>query len=164
MNIFIILYQIFIIFFKILFYFLERGRERERKGEKHQCVVTSHASPTGDLAHNPGMCPRLGFKLATLWFAGQCSTTEPHQPWLIEYFYQNLSLLFWIYSINNSYKFMLYSYTRNDTRFFSSFYIYCTYNICISLCVLYIVVLHTHTHTSQNEMRQSEESCIIPGT
>ena len=35
---------------------LERGREGEREGEKHQCVVASHAPPTGDLAHNPGMC------------------------------------------------------------------------------------------------------------
>ena len=34
---------------------MERGREGER--EKHQCVVASHAPPTGDLARNPGMCP-----------------------------------------------------------------------------------------------------------
>ena len=47
------------VFFKILFIFRKRGRERERKGEgeKHQCVVASHAPPTGDLAHNTGMCP-----------------------------------------------------------------------------------------------------------
>ena len=36
--------------------FLERGREGEREGEKHQCVVASSVPPTGDLAHNPGMC------------------------------------------------------------------------------------------------------------
>ena len=38
---------------------LERGegREKEREREKHQCVVASCAPPTGDLAHNPGMCP-----------------------------------------------------------------------------------------------------------
>ena len=41
--------------FKILF--RERGREGEREGEKHQCVVASHTPPTGDLARNPGMCP-----------------------------------------------------------------------------------------------------------
>ena len=35
----------------------ERGREGERVGEKHQCVVASPVSPTGDLAHNPDMCP-----------------------------------------------------------------------------------------------------------
>ena len=27
------------------------------EGERHQCVVASHVAPTGDLAHNPGMCP-----------------------------------------------------------------------------------------------------------
>ena len=30
---------------------MERG-----EGETHQCVVASHMAPTGDLAHNPGMC------------------------------------------------------------------------------------------------------------
>ena len=35
-------------FFKIILfiYFLERGREGEREGEKHQCVVASHMLPT----------------------------------------------------------------------------------------------------------------------
>ena len=37
--------------------FREIGREGEREEEKHQCVVASHAPPTGDLACNPGMCP-----------------------------------------------------------------------------------------------------------
>ena len=40
-----------------LFIFRERGREGEREGEKHQCVVASHVVPTGDLAHTPVMCP-----------------------------------------------------------------------------------------------------------
>ena len=39
--------------FFFFFFLLERGRE----GEEHQCVVTSHMPPTGDLAHNPGMYP-----------------------------------------------------------------------------------------------------------
>ena len=43
-----------------IYLFLERGRGGEREGEKHQGVVASHPSPTGDLAYNPGMCPRLG--------------------------------------------------------------------------------------------------------
>ena len=48
-----------VIFFKrfYCFTFRERGREGEIEGEKHQCVAASHAPPTGDLAHNPGMCP-----------------------------------------------------------------------------------------------------------
>ena len=40
-----------------LFIFRERGREGEREGEKHQCVVASHVPLTRDLARNPGMCP-----------------------------------------------------------------------------------------------------------
>ena len=40
-----------------LFIFRERGREGEREGEKHQCVLASHVLPSEDLAHNPGMCP-----------------------------------------------------------------------------------------------------------
>ena len=30
-----------------LFIFREKGKEREREGEKHQCVVTSHLYPLG---------------------------------------------------------------------------------------------------------------------
>ena len=40
-----------------LFIFRKRGREGPREGEKHQCVVASRTPTTGDLAHNPGMCP-----------------------------------------------------------------------------------------------------------
>ena len=50
--------QRFFLFFKDLIYsFLERGKEGEREGEKYQCVVTSRAPCTEDLACNPGMCP-----------------------------------------------------------------------------------------------------------
>ena len=67
-------------FFKILFIFRERGREGEREGEKHQCVVASRASFTGDLAHNPGTCPAW----ESNWrpFASQAGgqSTELHQP------------------------------------------------------------------------------------
>ena len=48
----------FIFFLRFyLFIFRERGKKGEREGEKHQCVVASYMSPSGDLAHNPGMCP-----------------------------------------------------------------------------------------------------------
>ena len=53
--------------FKRFYLFLERGRE----GEKHQRVVASCVPPTGDLAHNPGMCK--GVDLVTPWFPGQYS-------------------------------------------------------------------------------------------
>ena len=61
----LIIYHWFLIFFKYtlffkdfiyVFIFRERGREGEREGEKHQCVLASHTPPTEDLAHNPGMC------------------------------------------------------------------------------------------------------------
>ena len=44
-------------FIYLFIYFRERRMEGEREGEKHQCVVVSHVPPTGDLAHDPGMCP-----------------------------------------------------------------------------------------------------------
>ena len=44
-------------FFIFIYLLLDRVREGERKGEKHQGVVTSHVPSTGDLARNPGMCP-----------------------------------------------------------------------------------------------------------
>ena len=43
-------------FFK-KYFFRERGRKREKEGEKHQCAVASPVPPTGDLTHNPDMCP-----------------------------------------------------------------------------------------------------------
>ena len=49
---------LFFLFKKIIYSFIfrERGREGERDGGKHQSVVASNASPSGDLACNPGMC------------------------------------------------------------------------------------------------------------
>ena len=56
----------------------ERGREGEREG--HQCVVASHAPPTGDLAHNPGMCPDWESNQWPLGSQAGIQSTEPHQP------------------------------------------------------------------------------------
>ena len=66
-----------------IYLFLERGREGDREGEKHQCVVASHAPPTGDLARNPGIFPDWESNLRP--FGSQASTqpTEPHQPGLL---------------------------------------------------------------------------------
>ena len=65
---------------------LERGRKREREGEDRLCVIASCAPPTGDQAHNPGLCPNW----ESNWqpFGSQASTqsSEPHQPGLIFYF------------------------------------------------------------------------------
>ena len=65
---------------KILFIFRERGREEEREGEKHQCVVASHVPPTGDLAHNPGMCPDWESNQRLFGLQASTQSTEPHQP------------------------------------------------------------------------------------
>ena len=66
-------------FFLITYLFLERG-EREREGEKHQCVVASHAPHPGDLTWNPGMY--LDWESNQWPFSCQASiqSTEPHQP------------------------------------------------------------------------------------
>ena len=67
-----------ILFVKDFIYlFLERGREGQREGEKHQSVVASHTPPTRDVAYNSGMCPDW----ESNWrpFGLQVST-EPHQP------------------------------------------------------------------------------------
>ena len=45
-------------FFKRFYlFFLERGKEGEKEGEKHQHVVASHVPPSEYLVSNPGMCP-----------------------------------------------------------------------------------------------------------
>ena len=69
----------FLSFFKkkIKFIFRERGREGEREGEKHQCVVDYHVAPTGGLAHNRGMCPDWGLNWWPL--TAHTQSTEQHQ-------------------------------------------------------------------------------------
>ena len=53
-------------------FYLINFREKGREEEKHQCMVASHAPPTGGLARNPGMCPD--------WELLGAQSTEPHQP------------------------------------------------------------------------------------
>ena len=69
-----------LIFKKILFIFRERGREGEREGEKHQCVVDSRVPPPGDQAHNPGMCPDWEPNWQPFGSQASAQSTEPHQP------------------------------------------------------------------------------------
>ena len=80
-------------FFKILLVFRERGREGEREGEKHQCVVASHTPPTGDLAHNPGMCPDWESNQQAFGFQAGTQSTEPHQPGREGWFWRSLQSL-----------------------------------------------------------------------
>ena len=50
-------------------------------------MVASHAPPTGDLAHNPGMCPDWEWNLA---LQADTQSAETHQPGHI---YSNLFFL-----------------------------------------------------------------------
>ena len=77
-------------FFKDFIYlFLETGKEGEKEGEKHQCVVASSTSPTGDLARNPGMCPAWESNLRPFGSWAGVQSTEPYQ--LEPYYFQNMS-------------------------------------------------------------------------
>ena len=67
---------------KKLFIFRERRREGEREGEKHPYVVASCASPTGGLAHNPGMCPDWESNQQPFGLKASTQSTEPHKPGL----------------------------------------------------------------------------------
>ena len=63
-----------------LFIFRERGREGERRREKHQCVVVASCTPpTGDLAHNPGVCPDWELNWQHFGLQAGTQSTEPHQ-------------------------------------------------------------------------------------
>ena len=73
-------------FLNFIYLFLERGegkeKDRERnisEGKTHGSVA-SHTLPTGELAHNPGMCPH--WESTQQPFGPQAGTqsTEPHQP------------------------------------------------------------------------------------
>ena len=69
-------------FFKrfYLFIFRERGREGEREGEKHQCVVASHAPPTGDLAtepHQQGLVKKKYIYIYIIFFFNWKPSTSP---------------------------------------------------------------------------------------
>ena len=74
----------FFVYFKRfhLFIFRQRGRKGERKGEKHQCVVASHVSPSKDLARNPGVCPDWESNWRPFGSHDSAQSTEPHQPGL----------------------------------------------------------------------------------
>ena len=80
-----------VVFSNILFFlrfclFLDRGGGREKEGERHQCVVASHAPPTGDLACNPGLCPDWELNQRPFGSQAGAQSTEPHQPGLLKYF------------------------------------------------------------------------------
>ena len=67
-------------YFILFILLLEREREQERDGGKHQCGVASHAPPTGDLAINPGKCPDWESNWPPLDSQASTQSTKPHQP------------------------------------------------------------------------------------
>ena len=86
--------HILLLFKEILFIFRERGREGEREGEKHQCVVASRTPPTGDLARNPGMCPDRESNRRPFGLQTSAQSTEPHQPGQQVSYYTYSELIF----------------------------------------------------------------------
>ena len=77
-------FGIYFLFFKRFYLSIsrQRGREGEREGKKHRCVVASYTPPTGDLAHNPGMSPDWESNPCTLVLQSGAQSTELHQPGL----------------------------------------------------------------------------------
>ena len=82
-------------FFKFyLFIFRERGgREKERERninvwEKDQ-LVASCTPPTGDLAHNPGMCPDWELNQWPFGLQANTQSTQPYQSGLKEIYFFN---------------------------------------------------------------------------
>ena len=68
------------VFYLFSYLFLERREQKEKKREKHPCVVASCTPPTGDLARNPGKC--LDGESNQQPFSPQAGVqpTEPHRP------------------------------------------------------------------------------------
>ena len=97
-----------------LFIFRQRGREGEREGEKHQCVVASHTPTTGDPARNPGMCPDWESNQQLFGSQAGAQSTEPLQPglsylnilfmsslWYLFHFYENIVSCQYFLSVYN---------------------------------------------------------------
>ena len=77
LYIYLVFYFIYIL--KILLICFQRERKEGRKGEKHQCVVASCATPTGVPACNPGMCPDRESNQRPFGYQVGAQPTEPHQ-------------------------------------------------------------------------------------
>ena len=69
---------IFYFFKDFIYLFFERGKGKDRG--KHLHVVASHVPPTGNMAHNPGMCPDWGSNWRPFGSQAGTQSTEPHQP------------------------------------------------------------------------------------
>ena len=76
------------IFLDFIYLSLERGEGREEKRERNIDVQEKHRSvasltpPTGNPAHNPGMCPDWESNQQPFGSQTNAQSTEPHQPGL----------------------------------------------------------------------------------
>ena len=72
-------------FFKKRFYlFIFREGEGKEKGrEASMCGCLLQRAPTGDLAHNPGMCPDWESNRQLFGLQAHTQPTEPYQPGLM---------------------------------------------------------------------------------
>ena len=73
-----------IFFFDFIYLLLERGKGKEKEKERNINVwgvhglVVSHTPPTGDLAHNPGICPDWEWNQLHFGLQADTQSTEPH--------------------------------------------------------------------------------------
>ena len=67
---------------KIFYSFLDKGDGWEKERETTVCGCLSHApaTSTGDLVHNPGMCPDRELNQQPFGSQAGTQSTEPHQP------------------------------------------------------------------------------------
>ena len=73
-------FVLLIYLFKDIYFFLERGKGRRKRGRETSCVVASCMPPTGDLACNPGMCTDWELNRRPFGLQVCAQSTEPHQP------------------------------------------------------------------------------------
>ena len=72
---------------------------QEGEGEKHQCVVASHAPPSGSLACNLDMCPDWESNQQPFGLQAGTQSTEPHQPGTCYFSFDVYWLLYFLKSM-----------------------------------------------------------------
>ena len=69
-----------VFFFKdVIYLFIERREEREKKRERNINLLPLEHAQTGDRTHNPGMCPDWESSQWPFTLQDSTQPTEPHQ-------------------------------------------------------------------------------------